>query len=194
MYEIDSTRGYVLGYYNQGEADRRYRILTDTEGLIYARATSVRKESSKLKYFLQKLNLVEIETVDSRRGVQITGGRLLESLSRHHAPQALAVLDRVGVLIARLSQHPEPESDLFTLYQQVIHNLDTYPAHHDTIELWAQSRVLNAFGYFDTGFLPDINPEIFTKDHLDDSDLSTLSAKHKELARYIVQSIDQSML
>lgn len=194
MYEIDSTRGYVLGYYNQGEADRRYRILTDTAGLVYARATSVRKESSKLKYFLQKLNLVEIETVDSRRGMQITGGRLLESVAQGRSAIALGVLDRVGVLVARLSQHPEPESDLFTIYQQLIHNLDTHPTQVHIVELWAQSRVLHAFGYFDISVFPDINPGIFTKALLEPADIEQLGALDKELSRYISQSIDQSML
>lgn len=194
MYEIDATRGYVLGYYNVGEADRRYRILTDTEGLIHARATSVRKESSKLKHFLQKFNLAEIETVDSRRGIQITGGRLIQSLARECSHEVLGTAERVGILIARLSHNPDPDADLFTIYQQVIQAACTDPERLPEIELWAQSRVLHAFGYFDTGFLPDINPEIFTKGDLDASELDQLEEHAKALARYIEQCINQTML
>lgn len=198
MYEIDAVQGYVLGYYNQGEADRRYRILTREFGVIHAHATSVRKEKSKLKHALQKLNLVEIETVQSRRGYQITGGRLISEPSSELHFEQLGVLDRIGQLIGRLSQNPDTETNLFNIFEQTIgqlKNLSPLSAEDmRVVELWGTARVLIEFGYFDPGFSSDIDPDIFEKEELTALDLESLGNKRKELERYINQCLDQTML
>lgn len=200
MYEIDAVRGYVLGYYNQGEADRRYRILTRDFGVIFAHATSVRKEQSKLKHALQKLNLVEIEIIQSRRGYQITGGRLISDISRQISRQgllkfeALGVLDRIGLLIGRLSQNPDSESNLFDIFEQIIDQLSNQVTKLEVVELWGTARVLIEFGYFDSAFSKDIDPGIFQKTQLNGIEAKPLQEREKELERYINQCLDQTML
>lgn len=194
MYEIDAVQGYVLGYYNQGEADRRYRILTRNFGVIHAHATSVRKEQSKLKHCLQKLNLVEIETIQSRRGYQITGGRLIEPVAGTLGFRELACLDRVGELIGRLSQNPDAETALFTIVEQAIEQFEMNICDPEIIESWISARVLMEFGYFDPSFCPGIDPDIFQRAQLDERGVECLNTQIKELDRYIKQCLDQTML
>lgn len=205
MYEIDASIGYVLGYYNSGEADRRYRILTRDFGLIYAHATSVRKEKSKLKHFLQKLNLVELETVQSRKGYQITGGRLINNTAEQLAGpdfddnggfDALGALERIGDLIARLSQNPETDSQLFDIFEHIINQLQTCRglASTEVVELWGMARVLIDFGYFDPAFSSDISQEIFKKPELESVEVQLLLSQKRELERYIKQCVTETML
>lgn len=198
MYEIESTQGYVLSYYNQGESDRRYRIVTQDRGVIFVSAISVRKEASKLKHFLQKFNLVEIEIISSKSGYRITGGQLLQQISSNQLSFiGLSALDRVGELIGRLSQNQDADSDIFTIFGDLAHVLqDTglSSAQIYIIEMWGTARVLNDFGYFDVTFCPDISPEIFTSAEFTHESMQSLMQKKSVLERYIKQSTLESML
>ncbi len=196
MYDIDSATGYVLSYYNAGEADRRYRILTREHGLLFASATSVRKESSKLKYFLQKLNLVEVELISSKSGYRLTGGQLLSKTSKQLDNVSLSALDRIGILIGRLCQASDEHLDLFAIYDSITKQLQGTNNVQQTeiIELWGTARVLHEFGYFNPDFNPEIDQELFRQSELTNIELEQLATQKIALERYIQLCIGESML
>lgn len=194
MYEVEATQGYILSYYNASEADRRYRVLTPDMGVIFAQATSVRKEASKLKHFLQKLNLVDVEVISSKSGYRITGGRLVENTSRQLDSTALSALDRVGELIGRLSQGSDEHTVLFSIFTDTISQLSTWSTKSDIVELWATARVLVEYGYFDPSFSDTLQPELFTQTELSEEGIVVLQDQDKQLERYIKQCITETML
>ncbi|MFW0871240.1 MAG: recombination protein O N-terminal domain-containing protein [Patescibacteria group bacterium] len=195
MYEIESTYGYILGHSNIGEANKSYRILTRDYGLISAHATSVRKESSKLAYFLHQLAHIELEAIQSRKGYQITGGRLIESTTQVHNFEALGILDRLGALILQMSLHADSDSVLYHIFHEISLALRSLaPKYFYSIELWGRARILHELGYFDIAFSPDISPELFMKNTLNQQDFVSLSAHQQTLERYIQECINQTML
>lgn len=196
MYDVDAATGYILGYYNQAEADRRYRILTRERGLLLASATSVRKEQSKLKYFLQKLNLVEVELISSKSGYRITGGQLIGKTSKNINLRALSALDRLGILIARLCQASDEHLGLFYIFDSVIRQFGNQVSkiNIEVVELWGTARILQEFGYFNPDFSPEINPNLLQKDSLEESDWEQLQLYKITLERYIKQCITETML
>jgi len=204
MYEIESTTGYVLSYYNVGEADRRYKILTPNRGVVVGGATSVRKEKSKLKFFLQRYNYIELEYVNGKGGYRFTGGQLLENPTTAMSRGALSVLARVGTLIERLTQDQDEETDLFAIMQDMIRELSQtqqdnatdreFVQHVTAIETWATARVLIAFGYFDTAVIPEISPEIYASSILSPEDVALFIKSEKPLERYTRQCVIETML
>jgi len=194
MYDIDSAVGYILSYYNAGEADRRYRILTREHGLLFASATSVRKEQSKLKYFLQKLNLIEVELISSKSGYRITGGQLVSKTSKVVSSSGLAVLDRIGLLIGRLCQASDEHLDLFEIYDTIAKQIASTPESLDIVELWGTARVLVEFGYFNPDFSPDIEGGLFKNETIALEEIEGIKKNKITLERYIKQCITETML
>ena len=200
MYDIDSATGYILSYYNAGEADRRYRILTREHGLLFASATSVRKEQSKLKYFLQKLNLIEVELISSKSGYRITGGQLFSKTSKEIGLESMAVLDRIGILVGRLCQASDQHLELFGIYDSVVKQLqgvvleESSNQTNEVVELWGTARVLIEFGYFNPDFSPEIDVNVFSKDTLSIKELEMMQTHKITLERYIKQCITETML
>ena len=56
MHEKYITEGIVLGKRGVGEANTLVFILTELQGLVRAKATSARREASKLRYGLEPLS------------------------------------------------------------------------------------------------------------------------------------------
>ena len=194
MYEIQILEGYVLDYYNQGEADRRYQIVTSDYGVIEAQATSVRKEQSKLQSFLQKLNLLELEIIQARRGYQITGARLIRSLSQDYNFSQLAALSRLAEVITRLAYGQDGESQLFALFTEIASQLESQREQIPVVETWGRARIVMEYGYFDPAFSENIPREIFSLTELDPSTLRILEQYSGELEGYTRQCLDQTML
>ena len=212
MYEIESSTGYVLSYYNAGEADRRYKILTPERGIVIGTATSVRKEQSKLKYFLQRYNYVQFEYVHGKGGYRFTGGQLLDDTSRRLSRDALSVVARISLLVERLTQDQDEETNLFEIMKDGINSLtiqskfESEDIQNDESQIttivqtlqakehWTVARVLVAFGYFDVGELPGIHPEIYQQSTLSDEDILLFIHHEKHLERYIRQCVTETML
>ena len=107
MHRILVSEGIVLGKRTVGEANTLVSILTRDHGLVRAKATSTRAESSKLRYGLEALSLARFSFVQGRYEWKLTG---VEAISRELLPPTLAArvaAGRIAKLLLRLVQGQE---------------------------------------------------------------------------------------
>lgn len=142
MYQKYQTDAVVLGSREFGEADKTYALYTRDFGLVRARASAVRRESSKMRYALQDCSLASVSLVRGKRGWRVAGAR-----SEEPAPRAgIHALARAAELVARLI--PGEERNEY-LYQTLLgaHAALFLGENIESIEILAVARVLYALGY-----------------------------------------------
>ena len=195
MYEIHRSECFVISYGNRGEADRTYCLLTEKHGMLYAKATSVRKEKSKLKHFLQELCLSEVEFVSGKSGFQITGGELVENLARTLDREAARALARLLQLSRRFLVQSEEELSLFPIIKNTVTNARScVDGHIDLVEMLGTARILNALGYFDPDFSQNLPAELFENGEIGEGQIRLLEKHKTELGREINKGIQESQV
>src|SRR5690242_20457595 len=106
MHRIEVSEGVVLGKRPLGEAHTLVSVLTQERGLLRAKATSTRAESSKLRYGLEPLTHARFSFVQGRYEWKLTGveveGKLLSPRS-----DARAAAGRISKLLLRLIRGEE---------------------------------------------------------------------------------------
>lgn len=141
MYQKYQTEAIVLRSYERGEADRVFALYTKEFGLVWARASAVRRESSKMRYALQNYALASVSLVRGARGWRAAGAQ-----ARAHS--TAASFARAAKLIERLVGGEEKNDYLFdTLIEAHAAFLQEPVEKHPTIELLCVARILYALGY-----------------------------------------------
>jgi len=146
-YEKYQTDAVILRSYERGEADRVYALYTREFGFVWARASAVRREKSRMRYALQHYSRAKVSLV---RG---TGGWRLVGASAQHmiAPDnksALSTFARVTNLLERLVRGEERSEYLYTTLAEAHTAFMNEPKEkHPTIELLCVARVLYTLGY-----------------------------------------------
>jgi recombinational DNA repair protein (RecF pathway) len=72
-YEKYTTEAMVLTQVPRGEHDKVYALYTRDFGLVYARASAVRAEKSKMRYALQSHAHARVSLVRGSRGWRAAG-------------------------------------------------------------------------------------------------------------------------
>ena len=158
MYQKYYTAALVLGSRERGENDRVFTLYTKDFGLVHARASAVRKESSRMRYALQSHSHVHLALVRGKRGWRIGGTVALEGASGSAA--SVATFARIARLVLRLVNGEEKNEYLFAALVEAHAALmrekcDAQPA----IELVCVARTLYALGYLSNEAL---NSALFT--------------------------------
>ena len=148
MHRIEVSEGVVLGKRPLGEAHTLVSVLTQERGLLRAKATSTRAESSKLRYGLEPLTHARFSFVQGRYEWKLTGveveGKLLSSRS-----DARAAAGRISKLLLRFIRGEEEGRALFSTVKEGL----TFLAEADSpvalasIECILVLRVLSHLGY-----------------------------------------------
>ncbi|MEK7569294.1 MAG: DNA repair protein RecO [Patescibacteria group bacterium] len=103
MHHIYHTEGIILGSRNFGEDGKYFYVFTRELGMVTARASGVRKISSKLRYILQDYSYVKIDLVQGRDfwriGSAAPTGKL-EDLSRNL--EVFKIVSNIARLLRRL--------------------------------------------------------------------------------------------
>lgn len=150
MHHIYHTEGLILGSQDFGEAGKRYVVLTRDLGLIHARATGVRKMSSKLRYVLQDFACVKIDLVQGKNFWRVTSASKtdkLQNIAKKH--KALEIFARISGLLSRLLAAAEPDEKLFTDFLHGLSILEKAETKEDlrNIEAIIVLRALHTLGY-----------------------------------------------
>lgn len=187
MYQKYHTDSLVLRSYDRGEADRVFMLYTREFGLVWARASSVRREESRMRYSLQNHALSRISLIRGARGWRIAGtlpGHSLAGATR----EASAVFARVASLIERLVKGEERNEYLFgTLTEAHAVLRESSNTALPAIELLCVARVLYALGYVSSEALSTalFTHTAFQVAHLEEAEVSRsvlLSSVNKALA------------
>ena len=145
MYQKYHTEALVLGNRERGEADKVYALLTEKFGLVYARASAVRAESSRMRYALQNYSRAHVSLVRGKRGWRVAGAIAANTISDTENTRTFA---RIAALTSRLVGGEEQNQYLFAAladaHQALAHTTGSVRA---TIEIVCVARILYALGY-----------------------------------------------
>lgn len=144
------TEGLIINHRNLGEANRRYQILTLDFGLIDALAQSVRRDRSKLRYYLKDFSFVQLTLVRGREFWRIVGVNHLNQSSQS-SPEAIIFLKKISLVLQRLIHGEESNPLIFQDLKQAWHLIST---HHQqsaealiNLEIFILTRLLIQLGY-----------------------------------------------
>ncbi len=113
-YQTYTTEALVVGSYDHLSADRVILLFTREAGLIHARAISVRREQSKLRYSLQYFSHVRISLVRGKQGWRIIGAEQVNNLYFAASDRRVrGALLRVLKLVRRLVHGEETHVALY---------------------------------------------------------------------------------
>jgi DNA repair protein RecO (recombination protein O) len=141
MYQKYYTEALVLGSRERGEADKVFALYTKDFGLVRARATAVRKETSRMRYALQNYAHVQVALVRGKRGWRVGGASVVRSVRG----KGLVTFARIARLILRLVQDEGENPYVFAALSGA-HGILAQSAP-PTIELVCVARVLYGLGY-----------------------------------------------
>lgn len=146
MYQKYQTQALVLSSKESGENDVVVALYTQDFGLVRARASAARTESSKMRYALQKYTLASVSLVKGKRGWRVAGA--IAERNAWGDMRGVSTFARVASLVTRLVQGEERSDYLYATLSEAHRTLmqDNVPAH-GMIELVCVARVLFALGY-----------------------------------------------
>ena len=134
MYEIYTTKAYVLRSYVSRESDVRVLLFSKEFGLIWANASGAKKDVSKFRNFLQNMTELEAYIIEGKAGYRITGGKFINNIyfslkENHKGPELLetdifrkkiVVIQNIFSLINKVFLHNEYDHDIFNLLENFI--------------------------------------------------------------------------
>lgn len=146
MYQKYHTDALVLGSRESGEADRVFTLFTKDFGLVRARASSVRREGSRMRYALQNYSRAHVSLVRGKRGWRMAGASAVKIATGK--AENIGTFARIAELTTRLLAGEEQNHYLFAALAEAHDALmqETCPARA-TIEIVCVARILYALGY-----------------------------------------------
>lgn len=146
MYQKYQTDVLVLAARESGESDLALVLYTRDFGLVRARASAARTESSKMRYALQKYTHSHVSLVRGKRGWRVAGARAERNAAGDI--RGIAAFARVSDLVTRLVQGEEKNEYLYAALCEAHGALmrEETPAF-GMIELVCVARILYALGY-----------------------------------------------
>jgi recombinational DNA repair protein (RecF pathway) len=144
MYQKYHTEVLVLSVIAKGESDALVVLMTRDFGLVRARATGLRNESSKMRYALQPYSRSTASLIKGARGWRVAGA----SARAVATPgSGLAAFARASDLMQRLVQGEEKNERLFDVLDEAHRACMEHGAATPTIEIVTVARILYALGY-----------------------------------------------
>jgi len=145
MYQKYNTEAIVLGSREQGESDRIFALYTRDFGLVRARASAVRKETSRMRYALQSYSRARVSLVRGKRGWRAGGATAGEGkIGTENLPTFARIASLVLRLVAGEGQNPY----VFAALSEAHDALSEGPLEaRATVELVCVARILFGLGY-----------------------------------------------
>jgi DNA repair protein RecO len=189
MHRVFVTDGIMLGKRPLGEAHTLVSVLTENLGLVRAKATSTRVESSKLRYGTEPFTLGRFSFVQGKYEWKLTG---VENISRELLspyPRNRIAGGRIAKLLLRLIRGEEEGRALFSTVQEGLALLSRAESAEvaASIECVLVLRVLSHLGYLP--HTPALAP--FVEGEFASAEL-TMSAQASRA--FLIRTINESLL
>jgi DNA repair protein RecO (recombination protein O) len=191
MYQKYQTDALVLRSYERGEADRVYALYTREFGFVWARASAVRREVSKMRYALQHYAHAHISLVRGSGGWRVAGAKAVRGIEPINESGS-RTFARISSLVERLVVGEERNDYLFATLVEAHTALMQEPREmHPTIELLCVARVLYTLGY--------VSPEavgtaLFTHAAYELPDLQQAEAARTKLLSSVNRALSETQL
>lgn len=190
MYNVYTTRGFVLGSIERGESNKVFLIYTENFGLVRALAQGVRLEASKLRYSIDDFVYGEFSLVRGRELWRLTGSSRIDGGSDDIATRQ--TIARVLHLVRRLVHGEEKNELLFdALLSMHERSVSVSNSMLFAFELISLLRVLSALGYL--GAITPLSPTIISGS-ITDHALENVSSFRSDALALVNGAIERSHL
>lgn len=151
-------RGFILKRINFGDSDRYITIFTKNHGKIEVVAKGVRKITSRRVSSVELLNLIEFQSVRSRKTYVLTEVKLIDSFEElkkeiGHIKKVFLMCELIDAVLPLGVGHP----DIFDLIERASRKM----ADNEKNILYFQAKLLTMLGFWDQQFA------FKNEDHLD---------------------------
>ena len=188
MYQKYYTEAFILGSREQGENDRIFVLYTKDFGLVRARASAVRKETSRMRYALQSYSYVQVALVRGKRGWRAGGAMVVRSA---HG-EGVTTFARIARLVLRLATEEGENGYIFAALSGAHEALMREPRDAwATIELVCVARLLWGLGYLSSEAL---ETTLFTHTLYSSEHVREAEKLHKKLLSSINRAISETHL
>lgn len=189
-YQTYTTDALVVGSRDRLTADRVITLFTRDAGLVHARAISVRKEQSKLRYGLQDFSFARVSLVRGKAGWRVIGAeRACNLYFQADERNARAAILRVVRILRRLVQGEETNVPFYDILAEGLAVLASCEGG-DVLraERILTLRLLHALGY--------VAPRVGYRESLSAPSLaSALSVRNEEASAETMQkAIDDALV
>ncbi|MEY4440659.1 MAG: hypothetical protein RLY49_285 [Candidatus Parcubacteria bacterium] len=153
MYSKLSTQAIILKTEDQGEKDVFLSVFTREFGFVFAKATGVRTQSSRLRFALQPMTLCFVSLVHGKTGWILTNATFLKSYYFESLKQIQKqTLTKILHLLGRLYIGEEADPELFDFIEQelnraIVDDLDVDQLKQ--LEIFIVFRILEQLGYIE---------------------------------------------
>jgi len=151
MYSKLSTQAIVLKVDDVGERDVLLSLFTREFGFVYAKATGVRTQSSRLRFTLQSMTLCFVSLVHGKTGWILTNASFVKSYYFDcESFEQRQTISKIISLIKRLYIGEEAHLDLFDFLKShfdmlCFENFTIEQAKH--LEIFIVFKMLEKLGY-----------------------------------------------
>lgn len=194
-YTHIEVKCFVIDYIDVGESSRSYLLLCENLGPIWAKATSVRKQQSKLRYHLQQYSNIKITLIEGREYFRIVGVSDFEDaiIFDNLSPEKKELVVRIFQLLRRLLVGEERSSLIYDFVTKSLsylvenNNLDSEILF--AFEIAVVSNVLMILGYVDKKEF-----EIGVESTINEEYLREVSLRRKEILVQVNNALKSSHL
>ncbi len=149
-HTIYNTEAFVVSSRNSGEADRTFKLFTKDFGVISAKATGIRKVSSRLRFFVQDFKYIDASIVKGKNYWRLVSARPIHELNSR---KSLTTSSRIRSLqlVGKLAPEGEPLTELFDeLVSAYTFTSTNHPKKEDleSIEALIALKILHSLGYW----------------------------------------------
>lgn len=187
MYQKYQTEAIVLRSYEYREADRVFALFTEEFGYVWARASAVRRESSRMRYALQNYAHANVSLVRGSSGWRLVGATAIATIGT-----AGSTFARIASLLSRLVGGEERNEYLFQTLRSAHEALrDANVEMRSAIELLAVARVLYALGYVSAEAL---GTALFTHSFFSPKELAEAETARQKLLVSVNRALSETQL
>ncbi len=162
MHTLHTTPAFIVSSTPHGESNRVYRLLTETHGMLYAHAQSVRELRNRNRYALSTGCFVSVTLVRGREMWRLASARTVPDIT---LPPRASYQKILG-LIGQLTPVEDPFAQSFQLFLAHIRALAAAtPEDAHAVELIGVIRLLVERGYFATPGDMALRTERICADH-----------------------------
>lgn len=191
MYQKYTTEALILRGYERGEADKMFALFAREFGCIWARASAVRRENSRMRYALQRGSLAQVSLVRGVRGWRLVGATSTALLLSSNK-SASATFTRLTELLERLVRGEGAYPYVFDTLLDAHITLRREPKEtHPLIELVAVARILYALGYLST---ESLGSALFLETTYSTATLSEARDQKHKLLSSVNRSLSETQL
>lgn len=143
------TDGCILRAEPEGESDMYFTIFTSDFGLIKAKAVSVRKLESKMRYSLQPYSFASISLIEGKGSWRITNADSIHS-TENLSHDSLKIFVRALRLVDRLVHGAETDSQLYLIIKEshtFLSKTSLSKEQFEDFECLLVLRILRILGY-----------------------------------------------